>query len=321
MSNKKTSQELNQYYFKSFILTRGSVSMLSLAFPGLFVGIIVFIPFYYEAKEFYNINPWSSIPVIVLFTCVMFMVLCCLLYILKAFIYKHQNFSSVMLSGLSIVLTCELIFLCLMIVDLEGTYEGSILAIIFMFLISITYVIALIYNSIWIKKQLKNGFSEDRANKNYLASSIYRSDSLWIIFGCAVAGVAFGRIGEKIFGFAAGLLFVCAFSRLSIEMSYAAYLRIKDNQYWEEMPEKKVLTREERRVARTRCIKIINVFFCFGVLYFMGKLVVKYNLTRGQIFIGRIAIILIFLDLGTVMILWIIKKIRKMWKEKKKRRQ
>ena len=144
MSNKKTSQELNQYYFKSFILTRGSVSMLSLAFPGLFVGIIVFIPFYYEAKEFYNINPWSSIPVIVLFTCVMFMVLCCLLYILKAFIYKHQNFSSVMLSGLSIVLTCELIFLCLMIVDLEGTYEGSILAIIFMFLISITYVIALI---------------------------------------------------------------------------------------------------------------------------------------------------------------------------------
>ena len=58
MSNKKTSQELNQYYFKSFILTRGSVSMLSLAFPGLFVGIIVFIPFYYEAKEFYNIKPW-----------------------------------------------------------------------------------------------------------------------------------------------------------------------------------------------------------------------------------------------------------------------
>ncbi|MFR1054981.1 MAG: hypothetical protein ACLSFB_11520 [[Clostridium] scindens] len=130
-----------------------------------------------------------------------------------------------------------------------------------------------------------------------------------------------GELVKKIFGFAAGLLFVCAFSRLSIEMSYAAYLRIKDNQYWEEMPEKKVLTREERRVVRTRCIKIINVFFCFGVLYFMGKLVVKYNLTRGQIFIGRIAIILIFLDLGTVMILWIIKKIRKMWKEKKKRRQ
>ena len=36
MSNKKTSQELNQYYFKSFILTRGSVSMLSLAFSRTF---------------------------------------------------------------------------------------------------------------------------------------------------------------------------------------------------------------------------------------------------------------------------------------------
>lgn len=316
LNKAKTPEEKNDEYFESFIYTRGSVGMLRVAWAGFCVAFLEFIPLYVDAKVVYHINPWSSKINVLLFVIIIFMAVCYVLTLEKSFIYKHQNFSSVLFACFTVALSFVLGFLCLMIVvipdgiDWKGTVNNA-----YCILVIGTYIISLIYNIIWLKKQLIKGFSEERAQKNYLASTLYKSNSMWIIFGFTMAGGVLTGIAQRIFGFGAGVFLVTVFSRLNIEASYSAYLRIKDKRYWEEPPEKPILTKKELRAVRLKWCKRIHVILCCVILYRLSTIEETRKLTQWEELVVQVLII----DLGIVIILWIIKKLRKTWKAWRKK--
>lgn len=307
----KTPTEKNDEYFESFIYTRGSVNMLHVAWAGFCVAFLEFCLLYSDTN-----NPWNSKIIVLLFIISVFMAVCFILALENSFIYKHQIFSSVLLACFTVTLSFVLGFMCLMIVGIpDGIDWKSTVNNAYLILVIGTYIISLIYNIIWLKKQLTNGFSEKRAQKNYLASTIYESNSMWIIFGCTMAGGMLAGYAERIFGFGAGAFFVAVFSRLNVETSYSAYLRIKDKRYWEEPPEKLKLTKEEWKAVRLKWYKRINVILCLGIIAGMGKITETRELMHWEKFVGRVLTI----NLGIVIILWIIKKIRKTWKAWRKK--
>ena len=313
--NKNIPHESNHNYFKAFIQTRGSVSMLKITGAGLVISLLDLMPFYVDAIA-YGEKPWTSRLNILLFLIVIFMGTCFIFSLWDSFIYKHQNFVAVLYACFTILQAFSLAFMCLILVEnSEGIIWKweNINNKVYIIIISGIYIGALIYNVIWLKRQLVNGFSEERTSKNYLASSVYGLNSLWIILGCTMFGAAFAGVGGKIFWYAAATLFVCAFSRLTVEASYAAYLRIKDNRYWEVPPIKPELTEKVRVSIRKKWYMRINVIICVGIIWWVAQLSEKQQVVQWQNNVGIIAL----LDLSVVMILWIIKKVHKGWKEKK----
>lgn len=299
--------ERNKDYFTSFVQTRGSLSKLSIAVCGIFLGVVGLFQGYILAAQVWFIKLWESTLNICWIFITVFMVVCFILSRINSILYKFQVFSSIMLVILMVLMTFELLYICyiLSVYTTNNFNWGSPLANIFVILMGGTYLGSFIYNAFWLRKQLAAGFSEERTMKNYLASTIYEPESLCIIFGCTATGSVLAGSVKQIFGFAAGLLFVIAFSRLHIELLYAAYLRMKDKAYWEIAPVPVKKGPREKQLVRIKWLKAVNVLICVGIICWIGKSTGYQNMSTLQLWLGRIA----YLDLFAAIIVWIIKKI------------
>lgn len=97
------------------------------------------------------------------------------------------------------------------------------------------YVIALLYNIFWLQRQLKQGISEERTEKNFSAkSSIYSKKTLIPMFiVIMVSRFLIQGSALRLFGLGITPFFLIVFSRLHIEYAYAAILKWRDKTYWE----------------------------------------------------------------------------------------
>lgn len=110
-----------------------------------------------------------------------------------------------------------------------------------------------------MKKQLKVGFSEKRAQLNMVAmSSAFQSKSLWLIFGCSMLGAFLTGNVMIVFAFLFGTLISIVYPRLTVELSYLTYLRMKNQKYCEEIPAKQISERINKNIE----VAIYHSFCC-----------------------------------------------------------
>lgn len=174
----------------------------------------------------------------------------CLFLVPQKSIYKHQIVTSILL--FFTLLTELIILVALSFMISNGTSTGyksnitdfnAIYSTIYLIIIGIVVLLTTCYNIFWIKKEISEGFSKQRADANYFAfSKAFNSNSIWIIFGVvSVVGIIFTN-SLFVLGLVLGLIFVLAFPRLLIESGYLIYLKIIDKDYWEENREQKSIS-------------------------------------------------------------------------------
>jgi hypothetical protein len=318
-----TIEQKNKEYFKSLVETRGSVGNLLVSWAGLGITLIHLVLAWWVVKET-HVNPLENKFIIFLIVICVILSICLILPFIGNFIYKHQIFSSLLLTIFSIILT--FLVTCLaywftVISSKNVLYDIrpiTLLSKIYIISMICLWIASFIYNIFWLKKQLSRGFSEARTQKNYFArSSVYSSKSLWIIFGCSMLGGVVWKSTDKIIVFALGILFVTAFSRLTVEYAYASYLRIKDKDYWEELPPKPIYSKEEQRIRKFKWAKRINIIVCIIIIWIMYLLGTNDDLQSNQklvaLYIGRICL----MDLGIILIIHIFRKIQGKLRSKK----
>ena len=236
------SEALNKDYFQALGSTRASVRMLSLAWAGLFVGIIDLTHLYFFIKEQFTVDPCSNVPFRFLCLFLLLMLVCQILSFSKTFIYKHQLFSTAMLFVLinGIHLSLVLMDYILTILTNEVLKDSLIYSLMYWSSFTVFFFGLMVYNASWLKKQLRKGFSEKRAAGNSIAtSSVFSKSSLGIIFGITMLGGGLASLSGyylQAFGIVSNIVFTSAFSRLIVEVGYLLYLRSKDKTYWEEVP-------------------------------------------------------------------------------------
>ena len=236
------SEALNKDYFQALGSTRASVRMLSLAWAGLFVLSIDLTHVYFFIKEQFTVDPFSNVPFLFLCLLLFLMLGCQIMSFSKTFIYKHQLLSTAMLFILinGIHLSLVLMDYILTILTNEVLKDSLIYSQIYWLSFTVLFICLTVYNVSWLKKQLREGFSEKRTTANYIAfSSVYSKPSLWIILGVTLLGGGLASLSGyylQTFGIVSNIVFTSAFSRLIVEVGYLLYLRSKDKTYWEEVP-------------------------------------------------------------------------------------
>lgn len=101
---------------------------------------------------------------------------------------------------------------------------------------AVTVVGSLAANSLLLRHRLRVGFSQERTNGNFMATSeIHVSKSFWIIFAVTMIVpnlVTQGKYLPNVFGWVLLLLFSVVFPSPIVEFSYLAVLKTKDKKYW-----------------------------------------------------------------------------------------
>ncbi|KXT77448.1 hypothetical protein STRDD11_02632 [Streptococcus sp. DD11] len=269
---EKTSEILNKEYFQALGSTRASVGMLKLAWPGLFVLSIGLAHVYYFVENQLHQNPFSNAAFLFLLAYDVFFLFCQIVSFSPKLIFRHQAFSTALLFAMINGLLLSLVLMGFVIIILANNVlkNSFIYTIIYWSSAFIFFLGLIFYNLRWLKKQLENGFSEERTNANYFAaSSVFSKTSLWIIFALTILGVVAAAIltrsWNSILGVSGNVLFISAFSRLIVEVGYLLYLRIKDKSYWEEVPEElteqSLLKVLDVRKAKSRLIIEVVLFF------------------------------------------------------------
>ena len=161
---------------------------------------------------------------------------------------------------------------------------------------------------------------------NYFAkSSAYSKNSLLIIFIVSMIG---GLLSGKlilIFGILGALLFSYAFSQLITEVAYLLYLKIQSKEYWEDVPKKKETFRNLFMDFSLKKAKIrisLEILFCsifLGIMYNIGYFSPSSYTPLWLIWLGRIFIILIGLDILGSFILSMMKRLETGFKKGKKK--
>jgi hypothetical protein len=320
----KLPEERNKEYFKSFIATRGSISSLYISWAGLVIALLC-LPITWNVTTLgYGINPMQSkVNVYIIFIAI-FMLLTFLTVSFRGtrqFLVRHQGFASIWLTIFSFLFTSILMFMFYMITQSDKPNEiwyESKLSIIVLLLFGLTYLSALFYNFYWLKKQLKIGFSETRTTANYFArSKVYESKSLWIIFGFSMLGAFITGNLARIFGLVFGIFLGAVFSRLTIELAYSAYLLNTNKEYWINYIDKPKKSWKES--VRLR-LKKLSTYVILGVLLIIVIVEIedRYKLPKGLQITFSYVFVVILLFLAVAFIIWLIKKVRKKYDEKKK---
>ncbi|EOK06762.1 hypothetical protein [Enterococcus faecalis] len=323
MDKEKLARELNERYFISFAHSRGSISMLKVSLAGLIISLINIYPSYIINKTVDNINPWENYLNIGLAFVALSMLIFMVLSIFSKFLYKKQILSGIFLVIMTTYLEFTIIYLSY-IIAVFTSYSlnlNSLKSYTFIVAICSMLILSLIYNILWLKRQLKEGFKEERSQKNLQAkNAVYNSKSLWIIFGLtSIGGIVLGQI-RFLFGFGLGVLIVIAFSRLIVEITYLTYLKSKDKKYWEEPPKPtpiKELNEEEKKERKKKQIKIINISASFGFLLFIGWLVERVEIIGVMKTILRGITMLVLLNLLVTCLLWFGSKVKKYLRKEK----
>ncbi|MBO0468356.1 hypothetical protein JZO73_12540 [Enterococcus plantarum] len=315
-NKKKSPKEMNKEYFKSFVATRGSISSLYISWAGLVIALLCLIITWNIAVWSYQISPMKSVMNIIILCIVIFMALTLFMVsfrITKKILILHQDFAAIWLTIFSVMLTFVLMFLGYTMT--QGTngnefrYESKF-SIIVLLLFGLTYLGSLFYNFYWLKKQLKIGFSETRTTANYFArAKVYESKSLWIIFGFSMIGAFLTGNLARVFGLVFGMFLGAAFSRLTIELAYSAFLLNTDKEYWvnyidePEKPWKEVL---KKRLKKTSTYVIMGVLLIVA----MVEIEDRYKVPKGLQITFSYVLMAILLFFVVAFIMWIIKKVR-----------
>ncbi|NQX11508.1 hypothetical protein HQQ80_07725 [Microbacteriaceae bacterium VKM Ac-2855] len=124
---------------------------------------------------------------------------------------------------------------------------------------------ATVVHVLLLKKRLREGHSEKRTLRNYLAtSSAYSPKSLWIIFAAAIVGpnlLTGGRYVLVTVGTVMFLFLASVTPSLLVEFGYLTYLKSRDKKYWERQPSRAVVSRAQKKIVLKRVVKWALIVF------------------------------------------------------------
>ena len=327
----KEVEELNKAYFKILANTRASASMMVISWTGVFILALEIFAFYYYFDTVAIINPFMNWFFDLLLISCFYLIIAFFIPLVGFFVYKKQILSIIFLLLVYIVIYffLQLMMLLLIVTSIstkEFTIGFSLYSPIFIPFLVICTICSFIYQYFWLKRELKKGFSINRTMGNYFAkSSAYSKNSLLIIFIVSMIG---GLLSGKlilIFGILGALLFSYAFSQLITEVAYLLYLKIQSKEYWEDVPTKKETFRDlfkgfSLKKAKIRIpIEIVSFVIFVQILYKFGYTDQVIRHTRWLLWLIRLFIISIELDILGSFILYVIKKVNTRFKKGKKK--
>ena len=319
----KEVEELNKAYFKSLANTRASASMMLISFTGAVIfGVKLYLIDFGLQKSsniFFNFILLYSV----------YLIVATVIPLGMSFIYRKQILSTILLLlsyigiFLSLMLTCYILFT----VNNNGFQELNESSIpVILFLVIFT-VCGFIYQYFWLMRQLKNGFSASRTVRNYFAkSSAYSQESILIIFMLVLLTSTFLGKFALVLGLTSTLLYCYAFPQLIIEVAYLLYLKTQSKEYWETESDGEVSFRnlfKEFSLKKAEIRIPLEIFLLLLIIYIDGGnayINVFINQTRWLLWLIRIFIISIGLDILGSFILYVIKKVNTRFKKRKKKR-
>ncbi|MFI3202314.1 MAG: hypothetical protein R3Y54_12490, partial [Eubacteriales bacterium] len=254
MENKElTREELNDKYIRAFIETRGSVmKSMELSIVACAIGLTMPLLGTCIIINDYEILPqWVMTLNKVLYVSVtLFGVYPLCIYINPYFFYRHQRLPAIM-CFCSMHGFCFYFFTYIYIAiankhdfDVRNIYNYS-----YLLCGMLGYIGGVLFFIRVMIKRLKVGISEEVSMSNYLAGP---NGGGKIITGYGIVTLSSTIILQLANGAELALLSVVAvaivtgFTFYVVESGYAAYLRLKDKNYWEEIIEKPILTPQER---------------------------------------------------------------------------
>ena len=324
-------QNANKLYFKSLANTRASASMMVISWTGVFILALEIFAFYYYFDTVAIINPFMNWFFDLLLISCFYLIIAFFIPLVGLFVYKKQILSIIFLLLVYIVIyfSLQLMMLLLIVTSIstkEFTIGFSLYSPIFIPFLVICTILSFIYQYFWLKRELKKGFSINRTMGNYFAkSSAYSKNSLLIIFIVSMLGGLFSGKLILIFGILGALLFSYAFSQLITEVAYLLYLKIQSKEYWEDVPTKKETFRDlfkgfSLKKAKIRIpIEIVSFVIFVQILYKFGYTDQVIRHTRWLLWLIRLFIISIELDILGSFILYVIKKVNTRFKKGKKK--
>ena len=324
-------QNANKLYFKSLANTRASASMMVISWTGVFILALEIFVFYYYFDTIAIINPFMNWFFDLLLISCFYLIIAFFIPLVGLFVYKKQILSTIFLLLVYMVIYFSLQLMMLLIIvtsisTKEFTIGFSLYSPIFIPFLVICTICSFIYQYFWLKRELKKGFSINRTMGNYFAkSSAYSKNSLLIIFIVSMLG---GLLSGKlilIFGILGALLFSYAFSQLITEVAYLLYLKTQSKEYWEDVPTKKETFRDlfkgfSLKKAKIRIpIEILSFVIFVQILYKFGYTDQVIRHTRWMLWLIRIFIISIGLDILGSFILSMMKRLKTGFKKGKKK--
>lgn len=319
-------EELNKAYFKSLANTRASASMMLISFTGAVIfGVELYLIDFGLQKSsniFFNFILLYSV----------YLIVATVIPLGMSFIYRRQILSTILLLlsyigiFLSLMLTCYILFT----VNNNGFQELNESSIPVILFLVFSTVCGFIYQYFWLMRQLKNGFSASRTVRNYFAkSSAYSQESILIIFMLVLLTSTFLGKFALVLGITSTLLYCYAFPQLIIEVAYLLYLKTQSKEYWETEPVGEVSFRnlfrnlfKEFSLKKAKIRIPLEIFSLLLIIYIDGGnayINVFINQTRWLLWIIRIFIISIGLDILGSFILYVIKKVNTRFKKGKKK--
>ena len=324
-------QNANKLYFKSLANTRASASMMVISWTGVFILALEIFAFYYYFDTVAIINPFMNWFFDLLLISCFYLIIAFFIPLVGLFVYKKQILSTIFLLLVYMVIyfSLQLMMLLLIVTSIstkEFTIGFSLYSPIFIPFLVICTILSFIYQYFWLKRELKKVFSINRTMGNYFAkSSAYSKNSLLIIFIVSMLG---GLLSGKlilIFGILGALLFSYAFSQLITEVAYLLYLKTQSKEYWEDVPTKKETFRDlfkgfSLKKAKIRIpIEILSFVIFVQILYKFGYTDQVIRHTRWMLWLIRIFIISIGLDILGSFILSMMKRLKTGFKKGKKK--
>ena len=329
----KEVEELNKAYFKSLANTRASATMMIISFAGAFVLALFLLFQYFYFVKGYGINPLENYFFDFVLIYVIYLVVATFIPLGMTFIYRRQIFSTILLLLSYIGIFLSLILISYIILVYSGTNlqeynERSLYTIPFLLICT---VVGFVYHYFWLKSELKKGFSTNRTMGNYFAkSSAYSQESILIIFMLVLLTSAFLGKFALVLGITSTLLYCYAFPQLIIEVAYLLYLKTQSKEYWETEPDGEVSFRnlfrnlfKEFSLKKAKIRIPLEIFLLLLIIYIDGGntyINVFINQTRWVLWLIRIFIISIGLDILGSFILYVIKKVNTRFKKGKKKR-
>ncbi|KXT71430.1 hypothetical protein [Streptococcus cristatus] len=330
---EKTIEEIqnaNKAYFKSLANTRASASMMVISWTGVFILALLILVFYYYLDKVVLMNPLNNWFFDLLLIFCLYLIIAFFIPLVSSFIYKKQILSTIflILVYIGVYFSLQMLMLLILVTSIstkEFTIGFPKYSPIFVPFLAICTVCGFIYHYFWLKRQLKKGFSINRTMSNYFAkSSAYSKNSLLIIFTLSMLG---GLLSGKlilIFGILGTLLFSYAFSQLITEVAYLLYLKTQSKDYWEDEPKKKENFRDLFKGFSLKKAKIripVEILVCsifLGIMYNIGYFNLSSPTPLWLIWLARVLICGIGLDILGSFILLMIKKVKNGFKKGKK---
>ena len=323
----KEVEDLNKVYFKNLANTRASVSMMLISFTGAFASALFLLFQYFYFVKGYGINPLENYFFDFVLIYVIYLVVATFIPLGMTFIYRRQILSTILLLLSYIGIFLSLILISYIILVYSGTNlqeynERSLYTIPFLLICT---VVGFVYHYFWLKRELKKGFSTNRTMGNYFAKSSAHNNSLLIIFTVSMLGGVLSGKFALVLGILTAALFSYGFSQLITEVAYLLYLKTQSKEYWEDVPKKKETFRNLFKDFSLKKAKIrisLEILFCsifLGIMYNIGYFSPSSYTPLWLIWLGRIFIILIGLDILGSFILYVIKKVNTRFKKEKKK--